>query len=116
MSGALRWNSIQSFEVAPGIVRRVGHGQGVTLIRLSLMAGARLPRHSHEHEQVVHVIAGRLRLSLFPPEGDHVEELGPGDAFAIPPDLAHEALAVEDVESLEVFTPRRDELEASPPL
>lgn len=53
--------------------------------RVELTSGQQLPTHTHDREQVFHVVSGRLIVSL-----DDVESpLGPGDTVMIPPGVAH---------------------------
>jgi quercetin dioxygenase-like cupin family protein len=47
--------------------------------------------HRHPEEQVINVLAGKLRVRV----GEEERILGPGDAVHIPPSTEHEAWAVE---------------------
>ena len=53
--------------------------------RVDLGSGQRLPEHRHDHEEVFHVIDGRLVVWL---DGDETE-LGRGDTVMIPPGVSH---------------------------
>ena len=92
-------------ELAPGIFARLMHGTALTVMRVRLDAGARLPRHAHPHEQVTTVLSGHLQLTV----GDTVCELGPGTTVFIPSGTSHHALAVEPTDAIDVFTPVRED-------
>ena len=66
--------------------------------------------HSHEHEQIVYIISGRVRFTV----GDDVAEVGPGDVLLVPPGVQHfaETIGSEPAVDLSIFTPRRDEYAA----
>jgi quercetin dioxygenase-like cupin family protein len=64
------------------------------------------PPHSHPHEQMSYVVAGELIVHV----GDEQTRLGPGDIFAVPPDIQHTVqLLSEHVRLVDVFTPLREE-------
>lgn len=48
--------------------------------------------HHHKSEQMMLVLAGRLRMRI----GDEVREIGPGDVALILSDQEHEQTALED--------------------
>jgi quercetin dioxygenase-like cupin family protein len=96
-------------EALRGVQRHVSHADGFTVLRLRFAAGSVLPRHEHEHEQYIHVISGTLAVTLGSLEPRSLT-LGPGDAVRLPSGLPHETRAVTAAETLEVFSPRRDDL------
>jgi quercetin dioxygenase-like cupin family protein len=75
------------------------------LVRWEFRKGAVAARHSHPHEQIVMMIAGRLRLTV----GDVDKVMMPGDIVVIPPDVLHEAMALEDTIVLDIFSPPRED-------
>jgi quercetin dioxygenase-like cupin family protein len=86
------------------------------LARIFLKKGAVVPRHSHRNEQVTYVLEGALRFRLW----EQGESAGlevvvhAGEVLCIPPDVPHEAFALEDTVDLDVFTPpRQDWLDGS---
>ena len=58
----ISWNSVQEHTVIPGFRGRFIHSDRVTIVRWHLDAGAKLPEHSHHHEQVVLVEDGELEM------------------------------------------------------
>jgi quercetin dioxygenase-like cupin family protein len=107
----IAWDRVAPTIVAPGIERQVVHGDGLTVLRLRLAAGALLPRHDHPHEQCTTVLAGRMTVVV--QDSSEPFELAAGDTLIIPGGVAHEARAATDVLVLELFVPRRDDLPAS---
>jgi quercetin dioxygenase-like cupin family protein len=53
--------------------------------RVDLRAAQQLPEHRHDHEEVFHVLAGRLTVSL---DGEETA-LAAGDTVMIPPGVSH---------------------------
>ena len=83
------------------------------LAQIYLDRGCIVPRHSHENEQLTWVLEGRLLFRLGE-EGEQVVEVGAGEVLHIPPNLPHEAEALEDTLDVDVFTPpRQDWLDGS---
>jgi quercetin dioxygenase-like cupin family protein len=65
--------------------------------------GTVLPRHSHPHEQVVHMLEGALELTV----GDERTLLEPGMVLVIPADVPHEGRALTAVRVMDAFAPVR---------
>lgn len=55
-------------------------------------AGKGANPHSHPNEQIFLVLEGRLRIRI----GDETREIGPGEAALMPPNVEHQATALED--------------------
>ena len=70
--------------------------------------GATLPEHRHIHEQVTHVIRGRLRLILH--GGTETHELAAGESFYLDSNVPHAAEAPEEVVVVDTFNPPREDL------
>ena len=66
--------------------------------------------HSHEYEQIVYIVSGRVRFVV----GDDEVEAGPGDMLVVPPNVEHYAETIGDEPALDlsIFTPRREEYAA----
>jgi quercetin dioxygenase-like cupin family protein len=101
---------LRAKHVRDGVSRQVFTGDGATLALTTLQPGHEPRPHSHEHEQIVYIVSGRVRFTV----GDDVAELGPGDVVLVPPNIEHfaETLGSEPCVDLSVFTPRRDEYAA----
>ena len=93
-------------ELLPGALAAAIAGERVMVNHVRLAAGTEVPEHAHPEEQITVVLKGRLLLTL---EGVEVE-LGPGDAALVPAGAKHAALAREETELLDVFSPVRQDL------
>ena len=97
---------LPKLELFPGIHSALIAGERVMLSALEMESGGVVPEHSHPHEQAGLVIEGKLRLRI----GDDERELGPGDAFLIPPHVAHSGVVTEGpARVLDVFSPVRED-------
>jgi quercetin dioxygenase-like cupin family protein len=83
-------------------------GERMTVARIYFKDGFLVPRHSHEHEQITQVISGTLRFS-FGEDRAETFDVGPGGIVVIPSHLPHEALAIGEVEEMDMWSPRRDD-------
>jgi quercetin dioxygenase-like cupin family protein len=105
-----RLDSLNKTEARPGVVRQVFSGERATLAFTTLEPGHEPNPHSHPHEQIVYILAGRARFCV----GDEEVLVGPGEMLVVPPGVEHWAETVGDeaVVDLSVFSPRRDEYAA----
>ena len=76
-------------------------GAEMTLLEVHFSAGARSLLHAHDHESLVYVIRGRVRMTV----GSEVHVLGPGDACLNPRGVAHGVESLEDSMFIEVKSP-----------
>ena len=82
----------------------VGGRMMFSFVRLD--PGAIMPMHEHPHEQVGHMIEGMLIMTI----GDETREIRPGDAYAIPGGVPHQAIGgPEGGLALDVFAPPREQ-------
>jgi quercetin dioxygenase-like cupin family protein len=96
---------LASRELVPGFTARFIHTNNVTLGYVTIAAGSILPEHSHMHEQVTHVLEGKLELTI-DGEKNIVE---PGRVAVIPSGAKHSAVALTDCKALDVFQPVRED-------
>ena len=91
----------------PGIAEKVVTGKNMQLIRAEFQPGATYRLHSHQREQFSFMLSGRMRLTV----GDEVAEIGPGDMWYAPSNVAHggEILGNEPVVFVDVYSPPADE-------
>lgn len=93
-------------ELAPGVRMDPLFGEGAMLNLLDFAPGARVPAHSHPHEQLGMVVDGELVLAIAGVE----HRLGPGDAYQIPGGVEHAAwTGAAACRVLDVFQPVREE-------
>jgi quercetin dioxygenase-like cupin family protein len=91
------WDDIQP-ENGNGVSRRLIPGDGASLKMMSIQAGTTAGRHSHAHEQFVHVMEGSGYLEC---------EIGtipfkPGTVIHLAPDVWHSAVFQTDTVLVEV--------------
>jgi unsaturated pyranuronate lyase len=92
-----------------GVTGRTVHGERLTLSLIELAAGADVPEHSHENEQVGILVEGSLAFRI----GGETRELGPGETWRILADVPHSVVAGADGAVLvEVFSPPRHDWHA----
>jgi quercetin dioxygenase-like cupin family protein len=99
------WAHIPAETMNPRFARRVIHTARMTIARLELKAGAHVPEHAHENEQVSMVESGLLRFRL---AGREILA-GSGQAVEIPPHVPHSVDALEDASVTDLFVPRRED-------
>jgi len=100
-----RWNSVAAEQLTESIERRMIVGSKEMLVRWDFRKGAVAARHSHPHEQIVIMVTGRLRLVV----GSTELIMESGDIVVIPPNIPHEAHAIEDTIVIDVFSPPRED-------
>ena len=99
------WNSMPAEQLNPQIVRRVVHTENLTIARLQIAKDAVVPEHSHINEQVATVERGALRFHV---AGRDVV-LRDGQSLAIPSNVPHSVVALEDTTVVDIFSPRRED-------
>lgn len=70
-----------------------------------LAVGAEGALHSHPHVQSTYVQSGRFLFTV----GPRQFQVGPGDAFVIPPDAVHGCRCLEPGVLIDGFAPARDD-------
>jgi quercetin dioxygenase-like cupin family protein len=100
-----RWHTDPVEQLSPTIGRQVVHTENMTIARITLGAGARVPQHDHVHEQVANVLEGRCRFVV----GGDEQEVGAGESVFIASGVPHEVEALTDAVVLDVFSPVRDD-------
>jgi quercetin dioxygenase-like cupin family protein len=100
-----RWHEEPVEELSPTIGRQLVHTETMTVARVFLRKGAVVPEHSHVSEQVVNVMEGKMRFGV---DGEEHVVAG-GETLVLPPNMPHEAEALEDSVVLDVFSPTRDD-------
>ena len=99
----LRWDDIAVEPMSSMIDRQFLHSETTMLARVLLKRGAHVPLHSHLNEQFTYVLEGAL---LFHIDGREVT-VRAGEVLTIPPEMPHEAWALEDTVDLDIFNPPR---------
>lgn len=100
------WDRIRPIELAPGVRARAPFGENLMLSLLEMDDGAVVPLHTHPHEQGGIVLSGNLDLTI----GEETRRVRKGEAYLIPPDVPHRAVAVDGAATcLDVFSPVRED-------
>lgn len=100
-----RWDEIERESMSESIARRVVHTGRMTTARIYLKEGAVVPRHSHENEQISHVLEGRLRFEF---DGGEIVASA-GELVEIPSNEPHRVVALEETVAMDVFQPVRED-------
>jgi len=102
-----RWDDMEKETVSETIKRRMVTGERAMLAHIYLDKGARVPMHSHHNEQITYLLEGVLKFWI----GEDREELvlKAGEVLHIPPNVPHEAEALEDCLDVDVFSPPRED-------
>ena len=100
-----RWDEIALEKITEMISRKIVPGDRMTLAHVYLKRGALVPMHHHESEQMTYVLQGTLRC-LVGAEEIIVRE---GEVLHIPPNLPHQAEALDDTLELDAFSPVRND-------
>ena len=93
--------------MVPGIRRRtLVAGEQMMQMLVTLDVGSHLPEHQHPHEQITHILRGRLRFSI----AGVAQELAAGQSLCIPGGIPHAADTLEDTLVIDTFSPPREDL------
>jgi quercetin dioxygenase-like cupin family protein len=99
----LPWNEVPLETMNPLLQRQLIVGHQVMLARVLLKKGCIVPLHRHPNEQLSYILEGALKFLI---EGQEIV-LRAGEVLAIPPNLPHQAEALEDTVDLDIFHPPR---------
>ena len=100
-----KWVALPPIPINEKISRRHVSGEKLMSVELTLDKGAVVPLHHHPHEQISHVISGKIEFDV---AGDK-RVMGPGEVVHVPSNLPHTATAQEATVMIEVFSPPRED-------
>ena len=96
----------RTLDRAPGVIVRIlTDGDAITLVEVDMQPGSAVPMHTHHNEQTGTLISGKLQFEI----GDETFDFEPGDSWMIPPNVPHEARAIEACFIHECFSPPRED-------
>lgn len=101
----MRWEDGPVEQLSESIGRQMLNGEAMTLARITLAAGAVVPEHRHDNEQIATVVSGRLRFVV----GGEEREVLPGESVLIPSGVPHRVDVLEPSVVLDAFAPRRED-------
>ena len=100
-----KWNDIEIENLNPLIGRQMLVGTNLMVARVLFKKGGKVPMHSHHNEQVTYILEGALQFII-----DNREiTVRAGEVLCIPPNVPHEAVALEDTVDLDIFNPPRQD-------
>ncbi len=98
-----RWAEIKEERLNERITRKLAVGKNEMIGRLHLEKGAVVPPHKHLAEQITMVMSGAIKFTI---DGRDTT-VRAGDVFIIPPNVVHSAIALEESDDLDAFSPLR---------
>ena len=100
-----RWDEIALEKVTETFSRKIVSGDREMLAQVYLKAGCVVPMHAHESEQMTYILQGALRFLV----GGEEITVREGEVLHIPSRIEHQAEALDDTFSLDVFSPIRED-------
>ena len=99
------WDKVELENLSDTVSRRVIHSDRMTTARITVKKGGVVPRHSHENEQISHVLEGSVLFQF----DDREITARAGDLVEIASNEPHRVEALEDSVALDVFQPVRED-------
>ncbi len=100
-----KWSEVAAEQLNPLVTRQMIHTDTMTIARITLRKGAKVPEHSHANEQVSTIESGRAKFVLAGVE----TILHAGESMHIPAHVPHSVEALEDSVAVDLFSPRRED-------
>lgn len=109
----MKWDDMEWETVTDKIRRKLVTANEMMIAHVFLDKGAIVPMHSHHNEQLTYILSGALHFKLGENQ-DREVIVRAGEVLAIPANLPHEAVALEDTLDVDIFNPpRQDWLDGS---
>ena len=103
-----RWDELPLDKVTEMVARKAIVGARQTLVQSYLKAGAIVPLHRHQDEQMIYVLQGALKMLA----GDEAATVREGEVLLVPPGVPHQAEALDDTFVMTVGSGQVTEMEA----
>jgi quercetin dioxygenase-like cupin family protein len=100
-----RWDEIALDKVTEMLSRKIVSGEREMLAQIYLKRGCIVPMHAHESEQMTYILQGALKFLV----GGEEVTVREGEVLHISSWIEHQAEALEDTFSLDVFSPIRQD-------
>ncbi len=100
-----RWADIAPESMNPLLTRQFVSGEKGMAARIMLKQGCQVPEHSHPNEQIALILSGALEFDV---QGKKIT-VRAGELIVLPPNVPHSALALEDTEDIDFFSPPRQD-------
>ena len=101
----VKWDDVEIEQLSPMLGRQMIVGSELMIARVLLKKGTVVPTHSHHNEQITYILEGVLRFEI---DGRQID-VKAGEVLCIPPNMPHQATALEDTVDLDVFYPPRQD-------
>jgi len=99
------WQDMEWEVVTAGLSRKIITGVNVMSAQVRLEKGTVVPEHAHHNEQITYVMEGKLQFRI----AGELLILNSGQVLVIPPNLAHQVVALEASLVLDNFSPIRQD-------
>ncbi|MBZ5528018.1 MAG: cupin domain-containing protein [Acidobacteriia bacterium] len=100
-----KWSDVKIEELNPLIGRQMIVGDKMMMARVLMKKGAHVPLHQHHNEQLTYILEGALKFAI---DGKEIV-VHAGEVLCIPPNMPHEAWALEETVDLDIFMPPRED-------
>jgi quercetin dioxygenase-like cupin family protein len=87
------------------ISRRLAVGENEMLGWVAFKKGGIVPAHKHVSEQITFILKGALKFTIHGVD----YTVRSGEVLVIPPNVVHEAVALEDTDDFDCFSPLRED-------
>ena len=104
-------NEIEPIESVPGFTGRFFNSENMTFAHYSVAAGTSLQEHTHESEEVLMVIDGKLEVTL----NGETQVVGPHCVAVIPSNAPHALRMITDTRFIAVDHPVRSSINGKTP-
>jgi quercetin dioxygenase-like cupin family protein len=95
-----------SINMLPGLVRRtLAQTESIMLCEFTFDVHVEIPIHTHPHEQVGYIVAGRVEMTI---DGQKFE-IKKGDSYSAPSNVPHGAFTLEPSIIVDAFYPPRED-------
>jgi quercetin dioxygenase-like cupin family protein len=101
----VEFDKLEAREIVPGYTAVFVHSENMTLAYWQVQEGAELPEHSHPHEQVTSVLAGRFELTV----AGESRVMDSSGAAVIPSNTPHGGRALTPCRIVDAFYPVRED-------
>ena len=103
-----RWDDMPREPLKADLHRRLITGERMMIAHVYLDKDCLVPQHAHDNEQITYILSGGLRFWLGEDRSEIIDVMA-GEVLHIPPNLPHEAVALEDTLDVDVFSPPRQD-------
>ena len=103
--GFFTQKDMQAKELFPGCRANLIHTENLTISQVTLDAGAVVPEHAHDHEQISNVISGRFEFTV----GGVTKIMEAGDVGVMHSNEPHSGKALTKCFILDIFHPVRED-------